>query len=479
MSKRIKASEYYSRRVKDENSEDTKSIKDIQINLDSSDTQTLGKIKISGNYSQSIKSNEGHRTIQGSMTGERIANAYLNKIDNEKSVKLGSVKDDVREAANKEDDEAKELTKRIIGAEGIAEVERDILETTGKIIQKTVHTTRYTVTRFLDEEKRKRYEEYKNTSKELKKKENEVEIKDKKTDKEIQNTGISSRYSTTVNRKKYLEKNNEKKKSGIAQRHTRSVKKIKGQALNNITDAEKTLIKMPNRYVLMITDDLESEGLIKNVSASIVSNVIKRFNSMIKLFMSTLKNIMIVLSPLLFCCVFIMFMIYIVFLSDFSSYFDIDKDSTLISSKETTYNLETLINESLVNRREEMAKEIVESDENSQVYFVNIEEFVINDVRTSVNKKAEEEGIIPVLFNEWVASDAGREFIKNLAYNMCYTLTDEEAALYTEDKLIEYSGNIKLNTSPGIGILPGLGSGLEIGINKKNIIIGYHLITEK
>lgn len=491
MSKHVKASEYYSRRVKDDSSESTKSSKVIiENNSDESDTSELfEKSKKSGNknYSQTVQSSEGHRTNPVSMTETRVINQSPISVASEvKSTELKKVKADVKEItrniANKDSDETKTLMRRMLGVEGVSVAEYDTVKSAKRLTQKAVHTTRYTVTLFSDEEKIKRYEEYRKNSKDLKKLQKEIKQEEKELKEKFPDTGKIAKYRTTVNRKKYAElsrKNGEIKKKRIAQRHTKRVNRIKDNALNNVKNTSKSLIKMPNRYTLMIADDLEAEGLLKNASISVVSSVFKGLNNLIKLFLSTLKNLMIALSPLLFGCVFIMFMIYIVFLSDFSSYFDIDKDSTLISSKETTYNLETLINESLVNRREEMAKEIVGSDKNSQIYFVNIEEFVINDARTSANKKAEEEGIIPVLFNEYISSDAGREFINNLAYNMCYILTDEEAVLY-EGKLTEYSGNIKsdITTKPGIGAGLVIGSDIGTGTNQKKIVIGYHLMNE-
>lgn len=478
-------------------------------------------------------------------------------------VDIKSVKENVQQAVEKtasdDKDEIKQLSNMVIGTEAVGLAEINLLSATKHGTENIVKGARYTVTRFSDENRRKRKEsreesrEYNRNRKEIRQvnkniRETEREIKrtdrqakkerkGEKTEKSNQlgmTSGTMSNHEMKrgegkekisqfqENKEKYIKNRNNLKerkkqltrknkairKRRNAERHTRNINIIKQRAGGSTKGVGKEMIKIPNRFALMIASDLEADKLAMTTASGLLYSISKIFGNTMKLLIQSFKSILMALCPAILISAFAMFMIYIMFFSDFNSYFDMGIEKNMISSEEPE-DVGSIINSYIVNRRNEMAKEIVETDNSIQVYFVKLDDTTVNETVLYINEQSKELAIPTIMFDEWVNSSEADLILKDLANKMCYRLTDEDAAGYMEENLEAYSGNIvpeqpEENTEPEtestenkpggqIGIGGGIGIGIGSGVTKpeqpepetpaleqnvRKAVIGYHSVNE-
>lgn len=499
-------------------------------------------VKASEIYSRRTDNNtsetDDKKTDKNDSDSKWQSHSHSDSIKGMKNVDIRSVKENVVEAVekglSKDKDEIKQLAEKTVGVEAVALAEYNSIKATERTVHNGVKAVRYTVTRFSAENRQKRKEnkEYSKNKKNLRKvnkeiRKNDKEIKqiNKNADRDKKKAGNGGgekaktnqeKVSSLTERQKKLKqrkgqikrRNREIKKRKTAQRHTRSISIIKQRAKNTAKGIKKDMIRTPNRFALMVADDLEADKLVMTASAGILYNISKAFGNAIKLLMHSIKSILFALFPVLSISIFLMFMIYIMFFSDFDSFFDLGIEKNMISSNEEAEDMGSIITAYITKRRNDMAKEITDSDSQIQVYFVKLEDGVINEASEYINEKSKELGTPTIMTDEWVHSNEADTVLKELAEKMCYRLTDEEAAVYTEENLEAYSGNAVLEppeqpkepetditeSKPGgeIGIGGGLGIGIGAGVIKpeqpepetpaeqtiKKAIIGYYSVSD-
>ena len=255
----------------------------------------------------------------------------------------------------------------------------------------------------------------------------------------------------------------------------------------------------------MLTNDLEAERLVQNSSLSLAGAATKAMLGMAKLFLASLKSILVALSPLLFLSILMIFMIYILFFTDFESAFDLEIEKEMISSEDSE-DIKEMISVYIMNRRNEMAAEQIGSISNIQVYFVKLDDDKIAEIISYLEDKSKELGNPSLIFESWMQSAEADTILKELVNRMCYILPENEAAVYPEENLEAYSGNPEPeptepaqeeNTQPGIGAgviggiaiggigIGGIGTGSE-GTTPEpeteqtitKVVIGYHPVNE-
>lgn len=511
-------------------------------------------VKASDVYSRRLNNKEDNGKKIKADAVSTLKNHSLNT--GMKSVDIKSVKANVQEATekvtSKDKDEIKQLSNEIIGAEAVALAELNSVKATERGTENLVKGVRYTVTRFSKENQQRRNEnkEYNNNRKEIGKINKEIKEIDreisrmnnaakeskkeagkegkkeagkeseKEAGKESEKRERNSQFQEKKDKYKKRQDNLRKKKEELkgrnrairkrktAERHTRSVNIIKQRAGGAARSAGKDIIRTPNRFTLMLAGDLEADKLVMTTSAGILHYISKMFGNIMKLIINSIKSILFALSPMLLISAFLVFMIYIMFLSDFNSYFDIGIEKNMISSEEPE-DVGSIITTYIINRRKEMAKEIVDNDSSVQVYFVKLDNNVVDESSTYIGEKAKELDTPTLLLDEWIHSDEADIILEDLADKICYRLTEEEASGYSEESLEAYEGNIapeqpEPSTEPEtestekpsngeIGIGGGLGIGIGSGISKpeqpepeteqseqqiKKAVIGYHSLNE-
>ncbi|MBQ4530163.1 MAG: hypothetical protein IJA36_06075 [Lachnospiraceae bacterium] len=489
--KMVKASEYYSKRV--EKTEDNASL------LSDESRHLLKKEKNDTTYHQSVK-NQASGYHSGS--AER-------KPPNVKAV-TGNLKEAVKRGSDTDKDEVKMLSHRLLGIEAAALAEWNAAGVVKREAENIAKGTRYTVTRFSKEnrDKRNEYNEYYRNKKEMKrinkrirewKKQEENEIEPKIADKYKKKQEKAKQERDTLRNRNHSIRKAERKRK-VAKRHSQSISVIKSRALSEATDAGKELIKTPNRFMLMLTNDLEAERLVQNSSLSLAGAATKAMLGMAKLFLASLKSILVALSPLLFLSILMIFMIYILFFTDFESAFDLGIEKEMISSEDSE-DIKEMVSVYIMNRRNEMAAEQIGSISNIQVYFVKLDDDKIAEIIGYLEDKSKELGNPSLMFENWMQSAEADTILKELVNWMCYILPENEAAVYPEENLEAYSENPepeatepeqKENTQTGIGAgaiggigIGGIGTGSE-GTTPEpeteqtitKVVIGYHPVNE-
>lgn len=414
-----------------------------------------------------------------------------------KSCNIDAVTANLKKAAEqsskKDKDEVKMLSHHLMGTEAVALAELYAARAVKRGAGNIVAGTRYTVTRFSKEERKKRKEpkEYRKNKKEIKwidRQIKEWKKEEKEQRKKEESTGekpvISEKYKkkqeNAGKQRDALKKRNKTiRKTRIAGRHSRRISVIKNRALSVTKETETELFKTPNRFLLMLADDMEAEKLVRNASFSLIGTMTKTMTGIFKLFLSSVKNILIAISPLLFAAVLVMFMIYIMFFSDFDSYFDLGIKKDMISSEESE-DMGTVVTTYIVNKRNEMARELTDNDHEIQVYFVKLSEETVAEAVSYMEERAKELGNPTVLFDEWIQSSEADEILETLVTAMCYRLPEEEVMNYPEEDLEAYNKTgtteqetvgmePETGTPPeaepdiGAGIIGGIGIGIGSG----------------
>lgn len=433
---------------------------------------------------------------------------------NLKSPELKSVTGNLKKAAQRAEtrspDEIKLIAYRMMAVEAAALSELKAVSATRKMTQNTVRAARYTVTYFSKEErqKRKEYGEYyRKRKKEIKQAEKNIKEWEKE---EVQEPAaiLKDKYRQKQDKakaeiEKMKSKNSKIRKSRIAERHTRSISIIKGRAWSDVRGAGKEVLKTPNRMAMMIAGDRDAEKLVTNSAAGILRTTSRAFAGIIKAYIAAVKNVMIAISPAFFAALMIVFMMYIMFFSDFDSYFDLGYSRDEITGTPPEINLNENITEHITTNREIMAAAAIESDNTVQVYFVRLDDETVNDIAVYMQEMAGANEIPTIMSDGWFVSEEAQDIIEDIAARTCYMLSDEEAAVYAEDDFEEYSGNMPVpvsepETEPegtgGSGVIgPGIGAGIGAGIGiiitpaepepqpepeTHRAVIGYHPVSE-
>lgn len=473
--KSVKASEYYSRRVTNE----TEAVTD----------------------SPSLKTETSYNS---GYTGRRPPNIKSSNIN----AVTANLKKAAEQGSSKDKDEVKMLSHRLMGTEAAALAELNTVRTVRRGNENLVKLTRYTVTRFSkgEREKRKERKEYHKNEKEIKRINRQInewkkeEKKQRKEEKAETESVISEKYkkkqeNARKERDALKNRNRTIRKRMVAERHTRSISVIRNRALSGAKETGKELIRTPNRYLLMIADDRDAEQIAIKSFADMARIAMKAMTGMVNMFLASVKSILIAISPLLFAGVLVMFMMYILFFSDF----DIGITKDMISN-EVSEDATSIISTYIINKRNEMAKEKVDSDNSIQVYFIKLNNETVAEMVTYMEGKSKEQGNPSFMLDEWMQSSEAEMVLETLVTAMCYWIPEEEIAAYPEENLEAYIGNIQPEPEPaqpgaggGIGIGGEIGIGISSGLTKgepesetepvteqtvKKAIIGYYSVSE-
>ena len=456
--KQVKASEYYSRRI--------------------------GKETEAGSDKETNKQKE-HITQRNTSRAESSFHIRSSGIDDV----TASVKKAAEQISAEEKDEMKMLSRQIVGSEAVVLAELQTARAVKRGTENIVKGARYTVTRFSREgrSRRKERKNYDKNKKEIKwaarqikewKKEEKTERKKERS--EGRKPVLSEKYKKKQENLKreqdtLREQNRTIRKKMIAVRHSRSINRIKNRALSVTKETGNELAKTPNRFLLMLADDMEPDKLVRNASFSLIGTVTKTMTGIFKLLLSSIKNTLIAISPLLFAAVLVIFMIYIMFFSDFDSYFDMGIEKDMISS-EASEDVGTVITTYIVKKRNEMAKELTDSDHEVQVYFLKLSEETVDEVVSYMEEKAKDSGNPFILFDEWMQSREADEILETLVTAMCYRLSEEEVQAYPEEQLEAYNqtgtteSETIAGTEPETGtqkeVPPDIGAGMTGGIGR-------------
>lgn len=513
--KMVKAFEYYSKKISDQGEKAAeglknkiRSTKDNTKNKGNSVENEIDILEIE--KFEDVPDNSG--TPQNRGTNNHNSKNHLNLKSPELKSVTGNLKKAVERAETRSPDEIKVFAYIMMSVEATALSELKAVRATRKMTQNTVSAARYTVTYFSKKErqKRKEYGEYyRKRKKAIKQAEKNIKEWKKEEAKEpvavIKDKYRQKHDEAKAEMEKMKSKNSKIRKSKIAERHTRSISIIKGRAWSDFKGAGKEVLKTPNRMAMMIAGDRDAEKLVTNSAVGIIKTTSKAFARIIKAYIAALKSIMIAISPVFFATLMIVFMMYIMFFSDFDSYFDLGYSRNDITGTAPEMDLKENVTEHIISNREVMAKSAIESDNTVQVYFVRLDDGTINNIVDYMQELAGTNEVPIIMSDYWFSSDEAQDIIEDIAARTCYMLSDEEAAVYVEDDLEEYSGNMPVpvsepepETEPegtgGSGVIgPGIGAGIGAGIGiiitpaepemdpepeTHRAVIGYHPVSE-
>lgn len=415
----IKASEYYSKRATKDNKENIV-LEELKLKKESDEKKEKA---ISGSEVQPIL----------------------------KTPEVKKITDNIKKAADKAKSENKSeekvLTDRVIATEAVLVSEVKTFTSTWQLTEDAVKAARYTVTQFSkpERERREQYRKYYEEKKEIQRA--KKNIKDWKTKEKAEaEPVIAEKYrlkqDRANNRIKALKgKNLTIKKNMIAARHSKSIMKIAGNSLNTVKSAGVDIIKAPNRSMMMIMSDMEADKLAVNTTFSITGAFTKMYAGALKLLMGTLQSLIYALSPVLLLVIVALFMVYIIFFTDFESYFNLDiKKEDISSNVEDT---DRIITDYILAERDEKAEEmLINNSYNMEVYFWKFEPDVLEEIIMYMELKAIEAQIPSIMLGDWLSSNEAKAILDDiLEYRLFYWYPIEISERVEEDYIEPYAGN--------------------------------------
>lgn len=423
----------------------------------------------------------------------------------------GNLKEAVQNVQRNEKNEIRQLSMHARGIRATTMAEYYSVKAVGKTVaagvQGTCMAARYTRTIFQNQknpelkESRATYWNYYKTKRELQQKKKnlrklekrEQESEDKtlkdecKEEIEFQMKTLKEEIGTLSRRQKDIKKTLTKK------RKSRTTRTIKRKSIHMAEGTVKELTEMPGKVARMLADDLDAEKITTRMTARVSVTIGKLYKGFLKMIWQSVKSVLTLLSPIALVSLFLIFMLYILFFSPLSTEFGINLFSNDMESSEIVRNAVT-------SRRQQLAEEFLMAEPDATVYFVTLDEDTVTDGNDFMKVVARNMYVSEIEMKDWLSdSDEGGHYLNYLAGIMCYRLTDEEAAVYPEENLEAYSGNIQSapepemtrpeSTQPGagggiviggnIGIGTGSGAaaggdGTQAGHSDKKVVIGYH-----
>lgn len=394
----------------------------------------------------------------------------------------GNLKKAVSHAKERDRDEVRELTGKLVGMEAVAVSELKTVHLAEKMTGNAVRVSEKTIAVLSKKERQKReeYRDYYKNKRAVRTAKKNIR-KWKKEERSEPEEILKNKYRMKQDNARSEMTAVRKKNKGIrkklaVRRHTRSIAGVRKRFLSDMKGGGKELLKVPNRMTLMVSSDSDAEKITAKAGAGITQVLLKGMAEIIKAYLAALKSVMTAISPVLFVSVLIMFMMYILFFSDFESAFDLSVSREDLTGEPAENDLNGMITGSLTDRREEMAAELVAADQSVQVYFLPIPDAVISRAASLIRERASTEGNPSVLFDQWLSTEDAAQTVLQTA--VCYVLPEEEEAACEEAELVAYSGNIpppepetepptEPETEPPTeqeGGITGIGAGIGIGI---------------
>lgn len=398
----------------------------------------------------------------------------------------------------------------VYATENMAEASADLIRDTriiftDKETRKQIKNNRATYKNYYKAKKEKR-----KTANAIKKAQKDFEQKRMELDEQLESGKISEHtYNLRTNmarknlsqfkreqKEKLTDIENKKKRIGkniVHKRHTRAVHAFRHRTWISVKTSGFMLAKYPSKAAIMIADDMEADKLVMKGAFTTGALVSGLFHNVAMIAVQAIKSVLMMLSPIMLITLVLFFGIYIVFFSPLSTEFGINLFSNDMESSEIVRNAVT-------SRRQQLAEEFLMAEPDATVYFVTLDEDTVTDGNDFMKVVARNMYVSEIEMKDWLSdSDEGGHYLNYLAGIMCYRLTDEEAAVYPEENLEAYSGNIQSapepettrpeSTQPGagggiviggnIGIGTGSGAatggdGTQAGHSDKKVVIGYH-----
>ena len=195
----------------------------------------------------------------------------------------------------------------------------------------------------------------------------------------------------------------------------------------------------------MLADDLNAEQMAGRMGAAGIRWMLRLFRQISLLFLTAAKSVLLLLSPLLLLSVFLAFMLYIIFFSPLSYFFDTGSSGSG-SRAETPYRtlwenadyteVEAAIKAALLERQQELSRELQAASSNVRLISFAPTTEELADFTAIMKAMMIAGGIYPADIHTWITAKTGKQKCKELAELVCHVLTDEEVkALFPPEEV--------------------------------------------